>query len=421
MFSVLRLLPSSSSALRRSNKAISVFNGKGILMGKANGTSLARYSTTFGYTQARALVYSKYGPPQDRLQLHSYSVPAACGSEILIRFLAAPINPSDINQIEGTYPTKPTFGIELGTTEPVAVGGNEGVAEVVSVGASVDGFTPGDLAIMRQPAFGTWRSHALTAADKLLKLPPAGDAAGAKNSAGLSAWMTAAATVSVNPCTAYRLLKDFGNDGRGLQPGDVFIQNGANSGAGRAAIQLGRLWGFKSINLVRPRVDSGDTQALKDELHALGADEVLTYDEAARDALAGDDVKARLPRAKLMLNCVGGKDAFKAHAFLADGADVITYGGMSRSPMGVHAGNLIFKDLRYRGFWLSRWVATHPPEDRAAMVTEILGLVRAGTFIDQPVLPTTWRPETPEEDLKGAVLHSMQPRQNVKQLFVFAE
>lgn len=390
-------------------------------MGKANGTSLARYSTTFGYTQARALVYNEYGAPHDRLQLHSYSVPAACDSEILIRFLAAPINPSDINQIEGSYPTKPTFNIGLGTAKPVAVGGNEGVAEVVSVGASVDGFAPGDLVIMRQPAFGTWRSHALATADKLLKLPPAGDAAGAKNSDGLSAWVAAAATVSVNPCTAYRLLRDYGNDGRGLQPGDVFIQNGANSGAGRAAIQLGRLWGFKSINLIRPRPDTDDTQALKDELRALGADEVLTYDEAARDAPAGDEVKERLPRAKLMLNCVGGKDTLKAHAFLADGADVITYGGMSRSPMGIHAGNLIFKDLRYRGFWLSRWVDTNSPEDRAAMVTEILGLVRAGALTEQPMCPIFWRPDTSEGDLKEAVWRSMQPKQNAKQLFVFAE
>lgn len=390
-------------------------------MGKANGISLARYSTTFGYTQARALVFGEPGPPQSRLRLHSYSIPAACGSEILIRFLAAPINPSDINQIEGVYPSKPAFNIGLGTTEPVAVAGNEGVAEVVSVGAAVDGFAPGDHAIMRQSAFGTWRSHALTTADKLLKLPPADDAAGAEGSAGLSAWATTAATVSVNPCTAYRMLKDFGNDGRGLEPGDVFIQNGANSGVGRAAIQLGRLWGFKSINLIRQRPDLKDTQALKDELLALGADEVLTYHEATRDEPAGDDVKARLPRAKLLLNGVGGKDTLKAHAFLADGADVITYGGMSRSPMAIHAGNLIFKDLRYRGFWMSRWNDAHPPEDRAAMVADILGLVRAGTFVDQPVRPTIWGSDTSETDLKTAIFRSQQPMQNVKQLFVFAE
>lgn len=34
-----------------------------------------------------------------------------------------------------------------------------------------------------------------------------------------------AATIGVNPCTAYRLLRDFEN----LREGDTVIQNGANS------------------------------------------------------------------------------------------------------------------------------------------------------------------------------------------------
>ena len=42
--------------------------------------------------------------------------------------LAAPINPADLNTIEGTYPKKPSLP---------AVGGNEGVGEVCLVGANV--------------------------------------------------------------------------------------------------------------------------------------------------------------------------------------------------------------------------------------------------------------------------------------------
>jgi trans-2-enoyl-CoA reductase len=38
-----------------------------------------------------------------------------------------------------------------------------------------------------------------------------------------------------------------------LSPGDVVVQNGANSGVGEAVIQLSKLWGFKTFNIVRDR------------------------------------------------------------------------------------------------------------------------------------------------------------------------
>jgi trans-2-enoyl-CoA reductase len=38
-----------------------------------------------------------------------------------------------------------------------------------------------------------------------------------------------------------------------LIPGDVVVQNGANSGVGEAVIQLCKLWGLKTFNIVRDR------------------------------------------------------------------------------------------------------------------------------------------------------------------------
>jgi len=56
-----------------------------------------------------------------------------------------------------------------------------------------------------------------------------------------------AATVGINPSTAYRLLRDFIS----LKPGDVIVQNGANSMVGFAVVQLAREMGVKTINIVR--------------------------------------------------------------------------------------------------------------------------------------------------------------------------
>ena len=56
-----------------------------------------------------------------------------------------------------------------------------------------------------------------------------------------------AATLSINPATAYRLLHDFGN----LKPGDYIIQNAANSMVGKAVIQIARELGINTINIIR--------------------------------------------------------------------------------------------------------------------------------------------------------------------------
>ena len=66
------------------------------------------------------------------------------------------------------------------------------------------------------------------------------------------------------------MLKDFAD----LSVGDAFVQNGANSAVGQAAIQIGRKLGLKSINVVRAR-DSGMDE-LKRFLTDLGADVVIT-------------------------------------------------------------------------------------------------------------------------------------------------
>ncbi|KEH21231.1 trans-2-enoyl CoA reductase [Medicago truncatula] len=58
--------------------------------------------------------------------------------------LAAPINPSDINRIQGVYSMRP---------EPPAVGGYEGVVEFHSVGSAVTCFSPGNWVIPSPPSF----------------------------------------------------------------------------------------------------------------------------------------------------------------------------------------------------------------------------------------------------------------------------
>lgn len=347
-------------------------------------------SGPYGYTQAKALVYSAHGEPIDVLSLHTHSIsPSIPSTSLLLRMLAAPVNPADINQIQGVYPSQPRFTSLLGTSRPSAIGGNEGCFEVVTVGSSVKNFTKGDWVITKRPCFGTWRTHALVDEESTMRI----------DRQGLSPAQVC--TISVNPCTAYRMLKDFVE----LREDDWWIQNGANSSVGRAAIQLGKFWGLRSINVIRDRPDPAATEVLRSELLELGATHVLTEAELMGRGLRDRVMEwtdAGRQRIKLGLNCVGGKPTAAMVKCLSKGAHLVTYGGMSRQPLQLATGKLIFDDLRFSGFWVSRWAAENA-EAKQRTVDDLLTMVRDGSFRDAPSQEIKWNWDVDEQVLKAAV------------------
>ncbi|KAI1417290.1 NAD(P)-binding protein [Hypoxylon sp. FL1857] len=376
----------------------------------ASRIQLRYKSGPYGYTQAKSLVFSEYGEPKDVLKLHTHSIsPTLPSSSVLLRALAAPINPADVNTIQGTYGAKPSFSSLLGTEQPSVIPGNEGVFEVVS--SSADTIQKGDWVIPKKTQFGTWRTHALAPADAVIKV----------EKDGLNP--VQAGTVAVNPCSAYRMLRDYVHDPAPMREGDWFLQNGANSGVGRAAIQLGKLWGYRSINVVRARDTPEATQQLKDELVALGATHVVTEDEFLarefKDQL-GEWTRGSSEGVRLGLNCVGGKSAQTIAKSLGVGGTMVTYGGMARQPVALPTGLLIFKDVRFVGFWLSRW-ADRDPRSKEQTVAEILDLVRAGKFRDVPVVEVPWTWDTELETLKEAVQGTLQGFRSGKGIFVFRD
>lgn len=368
--------------------------------------STRRYISAYGYEQAKALAFTNYGEPKDVLKLHGHSISPAHKDLVTLRFLASPINPADINQIQGVYPSKPTFSTTLGSAEPLAVGGNEGLAEIISAGSGVKGFTKGDWVIQRAPGFGTWRTHAQCTTSNLLKI---------EDKSNLTPLQ--AGTVSVNPCTAYRMLKDFVPLGQG----DWFIQNGANSGVGRAAIQLAKLWGYRSINIIRER--SSGTEEMKQELRDLGADIVLTDTEAMsksfRDVIK-EATNGGREHIRLALNCVGGKLVNSMAKVMANDSRIVTYGAMSREPVTVPAGLQIFKNISYDGFWVSSWSEKHPDEKKKT-VQHVLDLTRQGKFKDVPFQEVKWEWDTKGDELIEAVQGTLQGFRSGKGVFVFGK
>ena len=151
----------------------------------------------------------------------------------------------------------------------------------------------------------------------------------------------AAATLAVNPPTAYLLLA-------ATKP-HAFIQNGANSALGRYLIQMAAQQKRRSFNLIRPREDF---EALKAELEELGRGWATVLSSAA----PVEELKATIKEeARIGFNCVGGEAGALLSKLLPKRAEIITYGGMSKRPLMLSASALIFKEQRFSGFWLTAW------------------------------------------------------------------
>lgn len=224
-------------------------------------------------------------------------------------------------------------------------------------GKNVKNIQIGDRVIPFVSLLGTWRTHAIFNNDQLLIIP--------KNVDNVNA-----ATITVNPSTAFRMLRDFVK----LNPGDTIIQNGGNSAVGQAVIQLCKLWNLRSVNVIRDRPNIDE---LKSTLKSLGATEVLTDEEIRTTTIFKS---GKLPAPRIGFNCVGGKSATNIVRHLCDKGILVTYGAMSREPLTIPTSALIFKDISFHGFWMSRWSKEQSRNRREEMYDELFKLMASGEF-----------------------------------------
>jgi len=303
------------------------------------------------------LSFRQAGNPCEVLQLEAWAPPAPQQHQVVVRMLYAPINPADLNFIEGTYGRAPQFP---------AVPGNEGCGRVESIGKAVTSLAVGDLVIPLEPE-GCWAEHVIAPEHHFAKLPE-----------GLN--LQQASMLRVNPCTAWRMLHDF----RELLPEAWVAQNAANSAVGQAVIQIAKQLGWRTINFVRrPEV--------MEELKALGADAVfLDDDEGLRSAQELTAKAAPL----LALNAVGGDSALRLMDLLAPQGAHITYGAMSRRSLKVPNRFLIFKNLEIRGYWVTRWMEQAASAEIASMLRALSDLMKEGKLqlpVDTVYPLSSWR------------------------------
>lgn len=290
----------------------------------------------------KAVSFKQFGDPAKVLSLENTKESGAPGAkEARVRMLAAAVNPADVNIVQGVYGKLPQLP---------AVAGTEGAAVVEEVGSGVSGLKKGDMVVTT--TLGTWRTDAVL--NSALLTPVTG------------VTPEVAATLSINPVTAVRLLEDFAK----LSTGDVLVQNGANSMVGQCVVQIAKARGIRTINIVRERPGS---DGAVDTLKAQGGDVVVT-DAYARTP-EFQQLVSDLPPPSLALNCTGGRVATDIARMLAPGGTFVTYGGMSNRAIQLPTSLMIFRDIVCRGFWLDRWVEQNGAAKYQQAVQEVAGLV----------------------------------------------
>lgn len=288
--------------------------------------------------------YRHRGPvPQDVIAAVPFECPGITKGQALVEVLAAPINPSDLLMLTGQYGHLPPLP---------AVGGSEGVGRVVELGPETAGPAVGCMVLLPVGS-GTWATHAVVPAARLVPLPDAADP-------------RQLAMLMVNPPTAALLLRDFVT----LQRGDWVIQNGANSGVGSYLVQLARRHGFRTVNIVR-------REAAVAAVLAQGGDVVL---------VDGDNLAARVKAEtggapiRLGIDAVGGHASMRMATTLAESATLVNYGALSGDPCIIAPRELVFRDVVLKGFWLARWFRSTPQPQQMALLTELASLIADGTL-----------------------------------------
>ncbi len=323
-----------------------------------------------------AAVYEKHGNPADVLHVERRPWPTPAADEAVVKMYAAPINPADLNQIEGKYPVRP---------ELPATPGFEGAGVIVELGAGVKGLTSGALVILPHNV-GTWRDAVAVKAEELVVVP-----------VGIEP--VQAAMLKINPLTAWQLLHDYVD----LQKGDWLIQNAANSATGRDVIQIAHELGYKTVNVVR-------RAELVDELRAEGGDIVLVDGDNLREEVKSATGGASI---SLGLNSVGGDSALRLANCLAPGSTLVSFGAMSLQPLKIPTGLLIFKDLRFRGIWINKWYDNATPRERMETFRVLFDMAGRG------LLETKVEKAYPLSEVKTAVAHAAQGKRSGKIILHF--
>jgi NADPH:quinone reductase-like Zn-dependent oxidoreductase len=196
----------------------------------------------------KAIVQSKYGSPDEVLELQDFAKPMVKDDEVLVRVHAASIHLGDWILMTGV---PRIMRMATGLSKPkYRVPGTDVAGTVEAVGKDVKQLRPGDEVFGY--CKGAFAEYACAPADHFVLKP-----------SRLS--FEQAAAVGVSATTALQLLRDQGK----VKPGQGVLINGASGGVGPFAVQIAKSFGAEVTGVCNT--------TNVDMVRSIGADHVIDY------------------------------------------------------------------------------------------------------------------------------------------------
>ena len=250
-----------------------------------------------GTDTMQAIVYSCYGSA-DVLALVDVEKSAPTGKQLLIKIMAASVNPLDWHYMRGS-PYIMRLGSGIGKPDDTRLGVDfAGVVE--AVGEEVTGFSPGDAVFGGKT--GAFGEYVLMDEDWAVTHIPE------------NVSFEQAAAVPIAAITALQALRDAG----GLEPGQKVLVNGASGGVGTYAVQIAKSMGAE----VHGVNSTGNVELVM----SLGADRVIDYTK--ENYTQGDETY------DLIIDNVGNHSLMKNRRVMEPEGVLVIVGGMPGDWLG---------------------------------------------------------------------------------------
>ncbi len=310
----------------------------------------------------KAAQYSRFGQPEDVIGLVDLPEETPGAGEALIDVEAVSIWPHDLYSMHGMR----------GFEEPLpCIPGNKCIGTVRDLGPGVTNVAVGDRVNVTHIAPGTWRERVCLGADNLRRVPRNAD--------------VAQLSLLGNMLTSYYAFEDIVP----LKAGDWIMQNGANSSCGQFIIQMAKLRGIRTVNVVR-------RAAVVPYLQEIGGDVVV---------VDGPDLGARVAAATgnanivLAIDMVAGDATQRLADCVADGATIACYGLMNSETAHVMVSDLLFKDIRLVGYYMGHSRKKRSHAEFGRVHDELAALAADGVLFAQIAANYTL------DDVRAAVIH----------------
>ncbi len=298
--------------------------------------------------------------------------------DVLVAMEAAPVNNADLLFSAGWFAVYPQVPQPLGA---------EGVGRVVRAGGAAGQDLVGERVLVL-PTFvqGTWADQVVVPAKNVVRVTARAE-------------VEQLAMLPVNPATAYALLNEYVELGRG----DWIGVNMANSAVGQYLIALAKRAGIRTLAVVR-------REAAAEQVRAFGADEVVVDGDGL-----GDRIAKALGGAQLRLALDGTGHAEQIAALvqsLEAGGTVVAYSAATGQAPVVPLPDLLFRGIQLRGFFILNWIRNTSRERLEQVYGELAELVAQGTL--RAAVEATY----PLAEYRTALAHAARSGRSGKVLFV---